>query len=161
VRDDVPKDNADREVKLTDSGRTIYGGGGITPDEKIAPIKPTHFQEVLADHGSIFFNFAPHYLATHTVTKDFTVDDAVLQSFKDYLKSLQIDFTDADIAANLDWVKASIKSNLFTSAFGQTEGMKVIRNWDPQIHKALSFLPEAQALEERINAKQAPQTAHR
>ena len=23
------------EVKLTDSGRTVYGGGGITPDEKI------------------------------------------------------------------------------------------------------------------------------
>ena len=28
--------NASREVKLTDSGRTVYGGGGITPDVKIA-----------------------------------------------------------------------------------------------------------------------------
>src|SRR5579862_3714926 len=28
-----------REVKLTDSGRTVYGGGGITPDVKIATPK--------------------------------------------------------------------------------------------------------------------------
>src|SRR5512141_2042430 len=31
--------NANREVKLTDSGRTVYGGGGITPDVKIAAVK--------------------------------------------------------------------------------------------------------------------------
>src|SRR6185503_8628206 len=30
---------ANHEVKLTDSGRTVYGGGGINPDEKIAPPK--------------------------------------------------------------------------------------------------------------------------
>ena len=27
------------DVKMTDSGRTVYGGGGISPDEKIAPEK--------------------------------------------------------------------------------------------------------------------------
>ena len=31
----LPADTTNREVKLTDSGRTVYGGGGITPDEKI------------------------------------------------------------------------------------------------------------------------------
>ena len=25
------------DVKMTDSGRTVYGGGGITPDEKYEP----------------------------------------------------------------------------------------------------------------------------
>jgi carboxyl-terminal processing protease len=36
VRDDAKKaDKSNLEVKLTDSGRTVYGGGGITPDEKI------------------------------------------------------------------------------------------------------------------------------
>ena len=30
-----PNDATNREVKLTDAGRTVYGGGGITPDEKI------------------------------------------------------------------------------------------------------------------------------
>ena len=38
---DSDRDNntANREVKLTDSGRTVYGGGGITPDVNIPPIK--------------------------------------------------------------------------------------------------------------------------
>ena len=39
-----PQDSKDREVKLTDSGRTVYGGGGITPDEKIDTPNPITFR---------------------------------------------------------------------------------------------------------------------
>src|SRR4051794_18033319 len=36
------------DVKMTDSGRTVYGGGGISPDEKFSPPKYSKFQtEVL------------------------------------------------------------------------------------------------------------------
>ncbi len=61
-----PKDNANREVKLTDEGRTVYGGGGITPDEHIDQIKSNHVQDVLLQHYA-FFNFSKHYLASHSV----------------------------------------------------------------------------------------------
>ena len=40
-------DSSNREVKLTDSGRTVYGGGGITPDEKIEQPNPSRFQDEL------------------------------------------------------------------------------------------------------------------
>jgi carboxyl-terminal processing protease len=104
VRDDAAKaDKSNLEVKLTDSGRTVYGGGGITPDEKIEPIKYSRFQESLPQHYA-FFNFSKHYLASHTVSKDFVVDDAVMQQFKDFLKANQIDYTDADIAGASDWI---------------------------------------------------------
>src|SRR3984885_6878922 len=33
------ENNANHEVKLTDGGRKVYGGGGITPDVKLAPYK--------------------------------------------------------------------------------------------------------------------------
>src|SRR5437764_7626577 len=36
--------NTGKEVKLTDSGRTVYGGGGINPDEKVPATKLNHFQ---------------------------------------------------------------------------------------------------------------------
>src|SRR5881275_1268795 len=52
------------EVKLTDSGRTVYGGGGISPDVKIAAQKTNHFQDSLLQHYA-FFNFAKHYTVTH------------------------------------------------------------------------------------------------
>jgi len=157
VRDDAKKaDKSNLEVKLTDSGRTVYGGGGITPDEKIDSPDLNRFQiSLLQQPNSVFFiNFAKHYLASHTVSRDFAVDDAVLQQFKDFLKANQIDFSDADIAANLDWIKSNIKAELFTSQFGQLEGLKVRAQADPEIAKAATFLPEAMALEDRDKSPQ-------
>src|SRR6266699_444923 len=52
---------ANREVKLTDSGRTVYGGGGITPDVNVPPVKSNHFQDTLLQHYA-FFNFAKRYV---------------------------------------------------------------------------------------------------
>jgi carboxyl-terminal processing protease len=159
--DAKPKDKSNLEVKLTDSGRTVYGGGGITPDEKIDNLKTNHFQENLVFRNYAFFNFSRHYLANHTVTKDFEVDDAVMQQFKDFLKSEQIEYTDADLAAVNDWVRASIKSELFTSQFGQLEGSKVRAQWDPQIAKAVTYLPEAQTLQDHSKLAQKTNTASR
>ncbi len=154
VRNDAAKpDKNNLEVKLTDSGRTVYGGGGITPDEKIDNMKSNHFQDNLLIHYA-FFNFSKHYLATHPVTKDFEVDDAVMQQFKAFLKDNQVEYTDADIAGVNDWVKESIKSELFTSQFGQLEGLKVRAEWDPQIAKAINFLPEAQNLQDHSKLAQ-------
>src|SRR6202161_2410868 len=44
------------EVKLTDSGRQVTGGGGITPDVVIAAPKLTKFQETLI-RGDVFFPY--------------------------------------------------------------------------------------------------------
>ena len=153
VRDQgtTPKDKSNLEVKLTDSGRTVYGGGGITPDEKIDPEKANKFQDSLYRQYA-FFDFSKHYLANHTVSKDFVVDDAVMQEFKAFLKAQSIDYTENDIAGVSDWLKASIKSELFKSQFGLTEGSKVTVAWDPQVNKAITFLPEAQTLADRTKS---------
>ncbi len=153
-----PKDNANREVKLTDEGRTVYGGGGITPDEHIDPIKTTHPEEVLLQQHA-FLNFSRRYFAKNTVSKDFVVTDAVISDFEAFLKSKNIEVSDADIQANLVWIKAEIKSDLFTSEFGQLEGMKIRAEWDPQIAKAIGYLPQAQALEEHTLKPKAVTTA--
>jgi len=162
VREDAKKaDKSNLEVKLTDSGRTVYGGGGITPDEKIDPLKFNHFQDELFRHYA-FSDFAKHYLANRTVDKNFQVDDAVMNDFKPFIKSLGVEYTDADIASSQDWIKSSIKSEIFTSQFGRNEGLRVRADWDPQIAKAVSFLPEAQTLEEHARiAQQKTTTASR
>jgi len=154
VREGAKKaDKSNLEVKLTDSGRTVYGGGGITPDEKIDVPNLTRFQATLLVHYA-FFDFSTHYVATHTISRDFVVDDAVIQQFKDFLKANQIDYTDADMAGAIDWVKTNIKAELFTSQFGQLEGLKIRAGSDPEIAKAMTFLPEAMALEDRGKTQQ-------
>jgi carboxyl-terminal processing protease len=148
VRNDAkPADNSNKEVKLTDAGRTVYGGGGITPDEKLPDVKDNAFQIALLQHYA-FFDFTKHYLAGHTVSRDLVVDDALLQQFKAFLKTQKVETTDADFTTNVDWVKSNIKAELFTSQFGQSTGLQVRAESDPQILKALTFMPEAQALEE-------------
>ena len=142
-----PADNTNREVKLTDSGRTVYGGGGITPDEKVDTPKANAFQDELLYH-SAFFQFAPRYLANHTADKNFQVDDAVLKDFKDYLTAEKLPWSEKDLNDNMDWLKVNIKEKVMTIQFGQLQGLRTLADWDPEIQKALTYLPEAQALEE-------------
>jgi carboxyl-terminal processing protease len=142
---DADENNAGREVKLTDSGRTVYGGGGITPDYKIATPKGNHFQDDMLQHYA-FFNFAKHYMVSHQPTKSFEVDDVVMQDFRKFLDSQNIAYTEADLVQNEDWVKSNIKSEIFIDAFGQDEGLKVRAEADPEVIKALQLLPEAKQL---------------
>jgi carboxyl-terminal processing protease len=159
---DQPQDTKDREVKLTDSGRTVYGGGGISPDFKIETPKSNHFQDVLAAHNA-FFNFTKRYLASRTVAKDFQVDDAVIGDFKQFLTSQNIPYTDQDFNGPgvMDWLKTNIKADVMTTQFGQLEGLRVRANWDPMIAQALTYMPQAATLEQTAEKAAADkQTAH-
>jgi len=142
-----PNDATNREVKFTDSGRTVYGGGGITPDEKLDSPKSNHFQDSLLIKD-VFFHFAPVYVSNHAVEKNFEVNDAVLADFKQYLTSQNVEWTDAELNGVRDWLNARIKEKVVTIAFGQLQGLHTLADWDPMIQKALTYLPEAQALED-------------
>jgi carboxyl-terminal processing protease len=140
-------DEANREVKLTDSGRTVYGGGGITPDVKVPSLKANKFQEEML-RKYVFFNFAKHYTINHKVDKSFVADEAVLKEFREFLKDAKVEYAEKDMAENLDWVRADIKSELFVSAYGQQQGQIVQAEADPVVLKALELMPKAKELQE-------------
>ena len=122
----------------------------LRPTKKSSQPTTNRFQDELV-YKDVFFHFAPVYVATHTVDKNFQVDDAVLSDFKKYLTSQDVDWTDADINGVSDWVKAQIKRDIFTIQFGQLTGLRVIADWDPMVQKALTYMPEAQALENNVH----------
>ena len=132
-------------MRLTDSGRTVYGGGGISPDVKFAEPKSNRFQDSLLQHYA-FFNFAKHYMINHTVPKNFAVDEQVVNEFRRYLDDQKVPYTEADFVQNDEWVKNNIKSELFISQFGQQAGLQVRAESDPQVLKALELLPKAKEL---------------
>ncbi|PYX88087.1 MAG: S41 family peptidase [Acidobacteria bacterium] len=138
------------EVKLTDSGRTVYGGGGITPDVKIQPQKSNRFEDELLQHYA-FFNFAKHYTLNRHVAKNFEVDDSVMQEFRKFLDAQKVPYTEAELTESNDWVRANIKSELFIAEFGQQEGLRVRAEADPQVTESLKYLPKAKDLAD--NAK--------
>src|SRR5260221_6914500 len=53
-----------KDVKTTDGGRTVYGGGGISPDEKYTPPKYDAFQAQLAKKFA-FCNCSKRYFGSH------------------------------------------------------------------------------------------------
>ncbi|GAC1430164.1 MAG: S41 family peptidase [Terriglobales bacterium] len=147
-----------REVKLTDSGRTVYGGGGITPDVKMDPVKSNHFQDTVLQHYA-FFNFAKHYVVTHHPAKNFEVDEAVMQEFHKFLEDEKVPYTEADLVQNNEWIRANLKSEIFVDAFGQEEGLKVKAESDPEVVKALELMPQAKQLAENARKVIAQRTS--
>jgi len=141
------------EVKLTDSGRQVTGGGGIAPDIAVAAPKLTKFEQVLY-RNDVFFpaetgvgGFTRYYLGTRpTITKDFEVDDALMHTFREYLSKHNVRYTEPEMAENGDWIKNKIKQEVFMSTFGQQEGFKVLLAEDPQVQKAIEAVPQARAL---------------
>jgi carboxyl-terminal processing protease len=138
-------DNANREIEHTDSGRTVYGGGGITPDVKFAEPKNSKFEDTLLEHYA-FFNFAKHYIIDHKIARSFDVDDAAMQEFRKFLNEQKIPFTEADLAQSADSIRIRIKSEIFVDAFGQEEGLKVTAENDPEVLKALDLMGQAKQL---------------
>src|SRR5579864_1968825 len=149
------KNPAPTEVKLTDSGRQVTGGGGITPDVVQAPTKLNPFQELLL-RRDVFFGyqggvggFTTFFLGTRPeITKDFVADDNVLKLFRSYLTKEKVPYTEDEIAQNLSWIKREIRKEAFISVFGLTEGAKVDLDEDVQLQKAVETLPQARALYE-------------
>jgi carboxyl-terminal processing protease len=153
AEEDNPNTNANtstattnsKEVKLTDSGRTMYGGGGITPDVKVAPFKASHFEDSLLIKYA-FFNFARHYLNGKHIDKNFEVSDTILQDFRKFLDDQKIPYTEADLKEGNDWIRSNIKSELFIAEFGQEEGLRVRAENDKQVLAALNQLGKAKEL---------------
>jgi carboxyl-terminal processing protease len=146
------------EVRLTDSGRTVYGGGGITPDVKIPSPELNAFQRKLIQDG-VFFppigspleigvgDFTRYFLGERpNITRDFTVDQNVINDFQKFLTRQKISYTPQDIAQNLDWLKWKIKREVFTSVFGLDAGYQVDLDNDAQLQKAVTLFPQAKQL---------------
>ncbi len=158
------------EIRQTDSGRQVTGGGGITPDIIIDQPKYTKFQEELF-RNDVFFpqeqgvgGFTRYFLGTKpTISHSFEVDDKVIKEFRDYLTKHNIRYTEPEFAENQDWVKRKIKQEVFMSNYGTQEGFKVLLGADPQVQKAVEAIPQARALYEnarKVVAQRAGSQAH-
>jgi len=136
------------DVKMTDSGRTVYGGGGISPDEKYLPPKLNKFQtEVL--RKSSFFNFAAKFFGGKEAklpSKEWVPDTATMNEFHDFLLKEGTQFTEAEFAENNDWVRQQLRRELFITAFGVEDARKINVENDPVVLKGLEAMPKAKAL---------------
>jgi carboxyl-terminal processing protease len=155
------------DMKLTDAGRKVFGGDGITPDICVEPPTPSKFMALLIGRAA-FVGFARRYEASETVApssiagtgsrseiqgagikrigRDFRVDDPVLADFKAYLTTQKIPFTDSDLGDSREEIVRALTEVVLTQVFGEGEAKKRSIAWDPQVQKALSLVPKAELL---------------
>jgi carboxyl-terminal processing protease len=142
---DTEKKNT-QDVKMTDSGRTVYGGSGITPDEKFT-IEYKPFQLALLRRAA-FREYVPQFFCNHDVKlpQDWSPDEAMLADFKAYLVKNTFQFTEADWTQYQDWIRVELKTEALLTAAGLDASNRYANETDPIVLKALESMPKAKAL---------------
>ena len=135
------------DVKMTDSGRTVYGGGGISPDEKFVSPKADALQTRLIINFT-FGNFTRHFFAIHKdkLAPGWSIDEKTMNEFHAWLLEQKVEFTEAEFTQDYEWVKHRVQSEIYKTAFNVNEADRFEITVDPEVEAAVSALPKAQAL---------------
>lgn len=149
---------------LTDSGRAVYSGGGITPDFTIKPetitIERDRAQKKLVNP---IFAFALELISgkvkgfenykvdgpiifDHDVTaSEYPVKQALFDAFKQFAGE-RFKVGDAQAEAEREFVVRTLRSELVTAAYGSEASLQTYNEFDNQLSKAIDLLPQAKQL---------------
>jgi len=146
----------------TDTGRPVYGGGGITPDEPVKAQLLTGLQVRLRD--PVFFfaremaNGRVTGLSSYKVDRpivyehdlsanDFPMNEIVYNAFKDFVaKDPNWKIYSPQLDKNRQFIEQQLRFQLATAAFGTVASLQVLTKDDPQIAKAIEKVPDARDL---------------
>ena len=160
------------EEKRTDSGRTVYGGGGIEPDVEVKiPAREAELQRVWLEPVFLFsrqlaggqisgvgdFKIDHPIIFNHRLaSNEYQINDKVLAAFKSYLRS-QKDYSslEARLDKDADWVKRQIRYEIVTAAYGQELGRQVLLEGDAQMQRAIGEMPKARSMVEDFRRMRA------
>jgi carboxyl-terminal processing protease len=138
-----------QDIKATDSGRKVFGGGGITPDEKYPSHVYNLFERRTLGSSLAFFHFGDTYWAggvKPSLPANWQPDSNTVERFRTFLKTTSIPFTDEEFNANLDFVRQELRYELYWRAFDKTTAERAKWTDDPEVKKAVESLPKAQSL---------------
>jgi carboxyl-terminal processing protease len=140
-----------QDVKSTDSGRKVYGGGGITPDEKYDPPKANPFERRLLASGS-FFRFGSQFFNDRlpVLSAGWKPDSDTLDHFQAFLKEKHIPFDESEFAANRQWVSDQLRWEMYSRALGKKAADRAAMESDPEVALAIDSMPKAEALFQQV-----------
>jgi carboxyl-terminal processing protease len=156
-----PAKPAGPETK-TDTGRAVYGGGGITPDENVGPrtvnlaqrrlLSPTFaFARELVNGRIKGFESSkiPGIDFNHELLpSELKVTDAIFRAYRDFVTSdPNYKASAAVVDRNRSFIELELRFDLVTAAYGRVMGDRVfITSDDPQVARAVDVVPKAREL---------------
>lgn len=154
----------------TDLGRTVYGGGGIAPDVEVKapPLSSRLFygifdfvRQLVAGQmqGLRAYRVSECQYKTKVSPEDinhYPVTDELLAAFRQYISNKpQFNVSEERIDANLGYIRAQMRREIVTAAYGPEAGDQVYLSDDGQFKKALESLDRARALAENASRARA------
>ena len=143
----------------TVTGRKVFGGDGILPDEvvKDSPLNQTQIDlldslfffaaEMVSGRVKGFENYKitrPTAYGQRIRPLDYPVSDELVSIFKNYAaKEKGWKITEDQITAEKEFIKTRLRYNLITAAFGNVASNQVLIEDDAQVAKAVETLPRA------------------
>ncbi|MFN2595610.1 MAG: S41 family peptidase [Pyrinomonadaceae bacterium] len=159
---------------LTDTGRKVYGGGGISPDDSVKQRLITPPQQLRVDpvfgfvrelvngriRGFDDYKVQRPIEFNHVVkTDEYAVTDNLFKAFKAYaLAQESYKLTDAQLEHARDFIARQMRYEIATAAYGTTTARQVLVADDPQVTKAVDALPRARELALAAQRGRNPQT---
>jgi carboxyl-terminal processing protease len=147
--------------KRTDTGRPVYGGGGITPDETVKPRLYTFSQRRLVDSVLAFarevslghlegFNAykvdRPIEYGHVLKETDFPVS-GLYQALRNFVTSKPaFKITGAQLDRERAFVERQLRYDLVSAAYGTMTALQVFNVDDPEIARSVELLPRARDL---------------
>ncbi len=148
----------------TDTGRPVFGGGGIKPDVVIKPdtisIERANFEaklqspvfafaiELVQGHIKGFENYkvsAPIKFDYDIKSTDFPITEQLIAAFKQFAGE-KYKLAPTTVDKEREFIDRTLRSELVTAAFGSTTSFEVLNEYDNQLLKAVDQLPQARAL---------------
>jgi len=146
----------------TDTGRPVYGGGGITPDEPVEPARSTPVQDRLRMPAFFFVREAVNgriagldkYKVTGPIEfghdlepNDFPMNDTVFAAFKEFIAKEPLwKALVPQVDRNRSFIETQIRFQFATAAYGTVTSIQVLTKQDPQVAKAIDITPRARDL---------------
>jgi len=162
------RQRSNTDLKYTDAGRKVYGGGGIEPDKFLAgPVEgfnPTRFGRLLYARQA-FASFADQFTAEgdtrmqaankgkKSIARGFVVTDAMLTDFRAMLETQKVRIDDAAFKQDDPFIRAMIHFDIDVALFGMDEARSNLIAKDPQTQFALAQFGEAEKLTELAKAR--------
>jgi carboxyl-terminal processing protease len=150
----------------TDLGQTVYGGGGIAPNERVksqdsSPLSNRLFgaafdfvRQLATGQIAGFHEYKITGAQRKTIVSAedinaYPITDKLVAALRAYIDERpQFSVSEATFNANLDYIKSRLRSEIITAAYGAEAGEEVFLYDDVQVKKALEVLPEAKQLAE-------------
>lgn len=149
-----PADTTARKPYRTDTGRVVYGGGGIVPDVIVEPDtlieSEKEFFKAASKSGNTFndvlFRYALEYGRSHPkLRRDFVVTPAMRQEFLRRLRAAGVSVTEEQVAAAGTLIDERLAQEIALHKFGQAVAAQRANASDNVIRTATEMLRSARS----------------